>query len=82
MGSDSDKIAKFGRKRCAYIHTIGVKEEIRIHSIRAGDVVGDHIVLYAGLEKRIELKHEAHNRECFAKSLILAVIFMVDQNKI
>ncbi|MEJ2294431.1 MAG: dihydrodipicolinate reductase C-terminal domain-containing protein, partial [Candidatus Lokiarchaeota archaeon] len=58
--------------------------EIGMHSIRAGDIVGDHIVLYAGTGERIELKHQAHNRYCFAEGAIKAIKFIAQakENKI
>ncbi|MFX1379416.1 MAG: dihydrodipicolinate reductase C-terminal domain-containing protein, partial [Promethearchaeota archaeon] len=58
--------------------------EIGIHSIRAGDIVGDHTVLYAGPGERIELKHQAHSRECFANGAIKAIKFISNakENKI
>ena len=58
---------------------VGAKNEIGIHSIRGGDIVGDHTVLYAGPGERIELKHQAHSRECFANGAIKAIKFIVKQ---
>ncbi|MFX1500519.1 MAG: dihydrodipicolinate reductase C-terminal domain-containing protein [Promethearchaeota archaeon] len=54
-----------------------------IHSIRAGDIVGDHTDLYAGPGERIELKHQAHSRECFANGAIKAIkiIIMAKESK-
>ena len=78
LGSDFEKIAKFGRQRGPNKRTVGAKEEIGIHSIRGGDIVGDHIILYAGPGERIELKHQAHSRECFANGSIKAIKFIAD----
>ena len=47
--------------------------EICIHSIRAGDVVGEHTVIFAGNKERIELTHRAHSREAFAEGAITAI---------
>ncbi|MHC1636052.1 MAG: 4-hydroxy-tetrahydrodipicolinate reductase [Candidatus Methanospirareceae archaeon] len=47
--------------------------EIGIHAVRAGDIVGDHIVLYAGKGERIEIIHRAHSREAFARGVIKAI---------
>ena len=55
---------------------IGGKNELDFHSIRAGDIVGDHIILYAGPGERIELKHQAHSRYCFAEGAIKAIKFI------
>ncbi|TFG14222.1 MAG: 4-hydroxy-tetrahydrodipicolinate reductase [Promethearchaeota archaeon] len=84
IGSDFHKIAKFGRELGPNKRLIGAKNEIGVHSIRAGDIVGDHIILYAGPGERIELKHQAHNRNCFASGAITAIKFIANaqENKI
>ena len=76
LGSDFEEIAKFGRSRGPNKRSVGAKNEIGIHSIRAGDIVGDHTILYAGPGERIELKHQAHSRECFASGAIKAIKFI------
>lgn len=48
-----------------------------IHSIRAGDIVGDHTVIFAGKGERIELTHRAHSRDAFAKGALDAAKFLV-----
>jgi 4-hydroxy-tetrahydrodipicolinate reductase len=48
------------------------KDEIGLHSIRAGDIVGDHTVYFAGPGERIELTHRAHSRDTFAAGAIRA----------
>ncbi len=52
------------------------KGEIGISSIRAGDVVGDHTVVFAGDFERIELTHRAHSREVFARGALDAALFV------
>jgi len=47
--------------------------EIGIHAIRAGDVVGEHTILFAGNQERIELTHRAHSRETFAEGCLTAI---------
>ncbi len=76
LGSDFSAIAKFGRNKGPNKRLIGAKNEIGIHSIRAGDIVGDHIVLFGGSGERIELKHQAHSRLCFATGAIKAIKFI------
>lgn len=49
------------------------KREICVHSIRAGDIVGDHTVLFAGNNERIELTHKAISREAFADGCIVTI---------
>src|SRR5438105_15015344 len=48
---------------------IGERErsEIGIHSVRGGDVVGDHTVIFAGQGERVELTHGASSRETLAR---------------
>jgi 4-hydroxy-tetrahydrodipicolinate reductase len=48
-------------------------KEIGIHSIRAGDVVGEHTIIFAGNKERIELTHRAHSREAFAEGAVTAI---------
>lgn len=43
-----------------------------ITSVRAGDIVGDHTVLYAGPHERVELTHRAHSRAVFAAGALKA----------
>jgi len=81
LGCDQDETLKFGRSRGPNKRKIGAKNEIGIHSIRGGDIIGDHTVLYAGPGERIELKHQAHSRECFANGAIKAIKFIAKQNE-
>jgi len=46
--------------------------QIGIHAVRAGDVVGDHIVLFATDGERLELTHRASSRDCLAKGALRA----------
>ena len=47
-------------------------QEIGIQTIRAGDIVGEHTVYFAGAGERIEITHRAHSRDNFAKGAALA----------
>ena len=53
------------------------KEEIGIHSLRMGNVVGIHEVIVATNTQTITLKHEAHNRSLFAEGAVAAARFLV-----
>ena len=46
--------------------------EIGVHAIRGGDVVGDHTVIYAAMGERVELTHKASSRETFARGALRA----------
>ena len=48
---------------------------IPVHAIRAGDVVGDHTVIFAGSSERLELTHRAHSRAVFAQGALRAARF-------
>ncbi len=47
--------------------------QIGIQTVRAGDIIGDHTVLFAGNNERIEITHRAHTRQNFAQGAIRAV---------
>lgn len=51
--------------------------EIGIQTIRGGDIVGEHTVLFAGIGERLELTHRASSRETFAKGAIRAALWVV-----
>jgi 4-hydroxy-tetrahydrodipicolinate reductase len=53
------------------------KSEIGIHSVRGGDVVGDHTVIFAGQGERIELTHRASSRETFARGALRAARWVI-----
>ncbi len=54
------------------------KDEIGMHSLRGGDVVGDHTVIFATGGERLELTHKASSRDTFAKGALRAVRFLAD----
>lgn len=54
-------------------------EKIPVHALRAGDIVGDHTVLFAGSSERLELTHRAHSRKVFAQGALRAALFLHHQ---
>jgi hypothetical protein len=56
---------------------IGKRErnEIGFSSMRGGDVIGDHTVVFAGIGERVELSHKASNRDIYARGAIRAAIW-------
>jgi len=52
------------------------KVAIGIHSIRSGDITGEHTVIFTALGERLELTHKAHSRDTFAYGTIQAIKFM------
>jgi 4-hydroxy-tetrahydrodipicolinate reductase len=69
-------IAKHGRKGTNATRAPG---EIGLHAVRAGDVVGDHVVVIAGEGERIELAHRATSRAVFAAGALRAARWVADQ---
>ena len=53
--------------------------EIGIHSLRGGDVVGDHTVIFANTGERLELTHKASSRDTFANGALRAALWVVKQ---
>jgi 4-hydroxy-tetrahydrodipicolinate reductase len=55
------------------------REEIGIQVIRAGDIVGEHTVLFAGPGECLEVTHRAHSRDTFAQGAVKAAQWVVRQ---
>ena len=77
LGRDLNKVGNYGRKG---ITGERPKDEIGIHSVRAGDIVGDHTVLFCTDGERIELKHQAHSRMTFVMGAVKAAKFLSSQS--
>jgi len=60
-------------------HSPRSKEEIVIHAIRFGETIGEHVVIFEWGEERIEIKHQAHSREAFAKGALKAAKFLIQK---
>ena len=70
------KVARHGREGIVGERT---SEEIGVHSIRGGDVVGDHTVIFANNGERVELTHKASSRDTFASGALRAAAWVVKQ---
>jgi 4-hydroxy-tetrahydrodipicolinate reductase len=53
--------------------------EIGISSVRGGNIVGEHDVLFAGIDEVITISHTAHSKAIFGKGALQAAKFLVDQ---
>jgi 4-hydroxy-tetrahydrodipicolinate reductase len=53
------------------------KDELGMHSLRGGTIVGEHEVLFAGPSEMIEIRHTALSREVFAQGAVRAARFIV-----
>lgn len=54
-------------------------KEIGMHTLRGGDVVGDHTVMFAADGERVELTHKASSRMTFASGAVKAAVWLQDQ---
>ncbi|MCK5160927.1 MAG: 4-hydroxy-tetrahydrodipicolinate reductase [Candidatus Aureabacteria bacterium] len=55
------------------------ENEIGVHAVRTGDVIGEHTVVYSGAGERIEITHKAHTRDTFARGAVRAAIWIKDK---
>ena len=53
-------------------------EEIGIHSVRGGTIVGEHEVIFAGTDEVIRISHSAYSRDVFATGAVRAALFAAD----
>ena len=76
VNRDLSKVGVYARKG-----VIGErkKEEIGIQTIRAGDIVGEHTVMFGGLGERLEITHKAQSRDNFARGAVKAALWIVDR---
>jgi 4-hydroxy-tetrahydrodipicolinate reductase len=76
LGRDLKECAVYGREGQTGART---QKEIGFETIRAGDVVGDHTVLFATEGERIEITHKASSRMTFAKGAARACVWLNDK---
>ena len=76
VGRDFGKVGVYGRKGMVGERT---KDEIGMQVIRAGDIVGEHTVLFGGIGERLEIIHRAHSRDNFARGAVRAALWVVNQ---
>lgn len=74
LGRDLEEVGVYARKGLIGERT---KQEIGIQTLRAGDIVGDHTVIFGGLGERLEFIHRAHSRDNFARGAIRAALWVV-----
>jgi len=73
---DLDKVGINGRKGIVGERT---QKEIALLSVRAGDIVGDHTVVFGGIGERLEFIHRAHSRENFGRGALRAAQWLAHQ---
>jgi len=76
LGRDLDKVAVYGRQG-----QTGARERdtIGFATVRAGDIVGDHTVMFAAEGERVEITHKASSRMSFARGAVRAGAWLADQ---
>lgn len=77
LGRDLAHVAVYGRQGVTGERG---RKEIGIQSLRAGDVVGEHTVVFGGLGERLELTHRAQSRDTFARGALRGARFISDQS--
>ncbi len=53
-------------------------QEIGIHAVRGGNIVGEHTVIFANNEETLELIHRAGSKDIFARGALMGAAFVVD----
>jgi len=76
VGRDLSQVGVYARKGLVGERKKG---EIGIQTIRAGDIVGDHTILFGGMGERIEVTHRASSRDTFAGGALRAAQWVVRQ---
>lgn len=66
-------------KKMAQILTDAVKKSVPAHSIRLGDIIGDHTIIFCGNSERIEIRHQAHSRDLFALGALKAAKWVFEK---
>jgi 4-hydroxy-tetrahydrodipicolinate reductase len=76
LGRELDKTGVYARHGIIGQRT---DTEIGIQTVRAGDIVGEHTVLFGGMGERLEIIHRAHSRDNFARGAVRAALWVVKQ---
>jgi len=77
LGRNLDECAVYGREGVTGERD---RKTIGFETIRAGDIVGDHTVMFAGIGERVEITHKASSRMTFANGAIRAALWLEDKN--
>ena len=57
------------------------KKEIGIHSVRGGNIVGEHEIIFAGTDEVLTISHSARSKTVFAVGAVNAAVFLADGKK-
>jgi len=76
LGRNLEDVAVYGRQGVTGVRD---RKTIGFETIRAGDIVGEHTVMFAGAGERIEISHKAHSRMNFAQGALRAARWLDDK---
>jgi 4-hydroxy-tetrahydrodipicolinate reductase len=76
VGRDFERVGVYGRKGIIGERS---RDEIGMQVVRAGDIVGEHTVLFGGIGERLEIIHRAQSRDNFARGAVRAAMWVVGQ---
>jgi 4-hydroxy-tetrahydrodipicolinate reductase len=76
LNRNMSQVGVYGRKGLVGERT---QSEIGVHAVRAGDIVGEHTIMFVTQGERIEITHRAHSRDAFAKGALQAALWLVSQ---
>ncbi|MDA8121614.1 MAG: 4-hydroxy-tetrahydrodipicolinate reductase [Deltaproteobacteria bacterium] len=74
LGREMREAGVYGRKGIVGERT---RKEVGVFAVRAGDVVGEHTLIFGGLGERFEITHRAHSRETFARGAVRAAAWVL-----
>lgn len=77
LGRDLKQCAVYGREGITGVRD---RKTIGFETIRAGDIVGDHTVMFAMAGERVEITHKAHSRKTFASGAVRAATWLADKD--
>jgi len=75
LGRNLEEVGVYGRKGIA----VRTPKEIGVHTLRAGDIIGEHRVLFGGMGENFEVFHRAQSRETFARGSVRAAQWILGQ---
>ena len=78
LGRELEKVAVYGREGQTGARQ---RDTIGFATVRGGDIVGDHTVLFAADGERIEITHKASSRMAFARGAVRAAIWLAGQRQ-
>jgi hypothetical protein len=78
LGRDLKECAVYGREGITGERD---RKTIGFETIRAGDIVGEHTVMFAGIGERIEITHKASSRMTFAKGAVRAAKWLSEHER-